>query len=154
MEIHLWLREKISSKRWEKVRFLESRGLLCLTLITVIAILPSTIHPSRKGKIVRKEAGLWIKNNSTSNPPIYTDMVQVNHYAGGQWIPLKEVGLSYDELVSRAEKKGADFLVLSEEHIERICPRFFEMQRPEDLKEVFRVSRDKETIIVYHLRKR
>jgi hypothetical protein len=133
---------------------LESRGLLCLTLITVIIILPATINPSRKGKIARKEAGLWIKNNSASNPPIYTDMVQVNHYASGRWIPLRDVGLSYDELISRAEKAGADFLVLKEEHIERICPRFFEIQRPEDLKEVFRVSRDRETIIVYHLRKR
>jgi 4-amino-4-deoxy-L-arabinose transferase-like glycosyltransferase len=154
METHLWLREKISSKRWEKARFLESRGLLCLTLITVIAILPSAIHPSRKGKIARKEAGLWIKNHSASKPPIFTDMVQVNHYAGGQWVPLRKVGLSYDELVSKAEKAGADFLVLSEEHIERICPGFFEMQRPEDLKEVFRVSRAGETIIVYHIRKR
>jgi 4-amino-4-deoxy-L-arabinose transferase-like glycosyltransferase len=154
MESHLWLREKISSKRWEKVRFLEANGLLCLALITVIAILPSTMHSSRKGKIVRKEAGLWIKHNSTSKPPIYTDLVQVNHYAGGQWIPLREVGLSYDELVSRAGKAGADFLVLSEGNIERICPGFFAMQRQEDLKEVLRVSRDKETIIVYDVRKR
>jgi len=153
-ESYVWLQQKISSKRWEKVRFLESRGLLCLTLITVIIILPSTIHPSRKGKIIRKEAGLWIKNNSASKPPVYTDMVQVNHYAGGRWIPLRELGLSYDELVSRAGKAGADFLVLSEENIERICPGFFEMQRPEDLKEVFRVTGNKETIIVYHFRKR
>jgi 4-amino-4-deoxy-L-arabinose transferase-like glycosyltransferase len=154
MESYLWLREKISSKGWEKVRFLESKGLLCLTLITVVAILPSTIHPSRKGKIARKEVGLWIKNNSSPKALIYTDMVQVNHYAGGRWIPLEEVGLSYDDLISRAKKAGAGFLVLSEEHIERICPRFFEMQRPGDLKEVFRVSRDKEIIIVYEIRKR
>jgi 4-amino-4-deoxy-L-arabinose transferase-like glycosyltransferase len=153
-ETYVWLRQKLSSKRWEKVRFLESRGLLCLTLITVIAILPSTIHPSRKGKIARKEAGLWVKNNSASKPPIYTDMVQVNHYAGGQWIPLRDVDLSYDELISRAEKTGADFLVLSEEHIERICPTFFEMRRPEDLREVFRVSGDKETIVVYRVQKK
>jgi 4-amino-4-deoxy-L-arabinose transferase-like glycosyltransferase len=154
MESYLWLREKISSKRWEKVRFLESRGLLGFTLITIIAVLPFNIHSSGEGRIARKEAGLWIKNNSTSKPPIYTDMVLVNHYAGGQWIPLREAGLSYDELVNRAEKTGADFLVLSEEHIERICPRFFEMQRPEDLKEVFRVNRAGETIIVYRIMKR
>jgi hypothetical protein len=153
MVSHLWLWEKISSKRWEKVRFLESKGLLCLTLITVLAILPSTIHPSREGKIVRKEIGLWIKNNSPSKPRIYTDLVQVNHYAGGQWIRPK-MGLSYDELISSAGKAGADFLILSEGNIELICPGFFEMQRPEDLKEVFRVSRNDETIIVYHVQKK
>ena len=154
IEVLLWLQEEISSKRWKKICFLESRGLLSLTLITVLAVLPFTIHPQGTGKIGRKEAGLWIKNNSPSQPSIYTNMVRVNYYAGGKLIFLKEEAVSYAELIRRAEKEGADFLVISDKSIEDICPDFSELRRPEDLKEVFRASGGKETVIVYRVREK
>jgi hypothetical protein len=127
-EAQLWLKEKLSVKRWEKFRFLESRGLLCLTLVAVLAVLPFTIRPKRELKIGRKEAGFWIKNNTTSKPLIYTHLGQVNYYAGGNLILLERKAISYDELIRRAEKEGADFLVISDNSIEDICPKFSNLE--------------------------
>jgi len=100
----------------------------------------------------RKEAGLWIKNNNTSSPSIFTDMVRVNYYVGGRMIFMREKGVLYGEIMERARREGADYLVISDQRIESICPGLFASRRPEDLQEVFTTDRGgKETIIVYRV---
>jgi len=152
LEVHHWLQQRAASGKWGKIHFTASKGMVLLTVMTVVIVLPMTIHPHRAGKQGRKEAGLWIKNNSTYSPSIYTDMARVNYYAGGRIILLKEEKILYSEIVERARRKGADFLVISDEKIESICPGFFKSRRSEDLEEVFRTDRGgKETIIVYRV---
>jgi 4-amino-4-deoxy-L-arabinose transferase-like glycosyltransferase len=152
LELHGWLQGRTFWGKWEGIRIRAATGMLILTAMTVAIVLPMTIHPQRAGKQGRKEAGLWIKNHSTSSPSIYTDMVRVNYYAGGRMILLGEEKISYPEIVERARREGADFLVISDKKIESICPRFFQVRRPQDLEEVFRTDRGGwETIIVYRV---
>jgi len=82
-------------------------------------------------------------------------MARVNYYAGGRIILLGEDKIPYPEIVERARKEGADFLVVSSQKIKSICPGFFEARRPDDLEEVFRTDRGGwETIIVYRVLRR
>lgn len=155
LELHHWLFKRISSETLEKIHISAAKGVVVLTAMTVVIILPVTIHPQREEKQGRKEAGLWIRSNSPSRPSIYTHMVRVNYYAGGRIIFLAEEKIRYPDLLERARSKGSDFLVISEEGIESICPEFFESRKSEDLEEVFRTDRGgKETIIVYRVLRR
>ena len=130
------------------------RGLVILTVIVLVVVLPMTVSPQRAQKRGRKEAGLWIKDNSASSPSVFTDMVRVNYYAGGRMILLGNERIPYRLMVEKARREGADYLVVSTRSIESICPGFFRLLRPGDLKEVFRTdSGGWETIIVYHVQK-
>ena len=149
LELHRWLQGRAF---WEKIRIRATMGMVLLTAMTAVIILPTTIHPQRAEKQGRKEAGLWIRNHSTSIPSIYTHMARVNYYAGGRIILLREDKTPYPEIVERASREGADFLVISSQKIESICPEFFGELRPEELEEVFRTdSGGWETIIVYRV---
>jgi 4-amino-4-deoxy-L-arabinose transferase-like glycosyltransferase len=155
LEVHQMILQRFSSGKLGKIDFRATRGMILLTVMTVVIILPVTLQAQRAKKLGRKEAGLWIKNQSTSPPSIYTDMVRVNYYAGGRMIFLREEAISYRDIVERAGRRGADFLVVRERKIESICPGFFTLLRPEDLEEVFRTgSGGRETIIVYRFQKR
>jgi 4-amino-4-deoxy-L-arabinose transferase-like glycosyltransferase len=154
-EVQRWFEEKISTQKWEKVRFITASGLIPLILVVAFTVLPITIQPQRKGKLGRKEAGLWIKNNSMPGSLVYTNMVRVNYYAEGRLIFLKEESIPYREMIERAKKGKADFLVISDKTIKVICPEFFDSLKPDDLMEVFRTDQGgKETIIVYRVKKR
>jgi hypothetical protein len=123
-------------------------------MITIIIILPFTLQSQRANKMGRKEAGLWIKDHGTSSPLIYSDLIRVKYYAGGRILLLGNRKISYGEMVEKARKEGADYLVVSTRKIESICPGFFGLLRPEDLKEVFRTdSGGWEAIIVYRIQK-
>jgi 4-amino-4-deoxy-L-arabinose transferase-like glycosyltransferase len=151
-ELSHWVLRRVSWEKWGKMTIKPERVMVILTAVIAIIVLPMTISPQRAEKRGRKEAGLWIKNNSTSRPSIFTDMVRVNHYAGGRLIFLGEEGTSYGEILERARREGADYLVMSDRKIESICPGFSAMRRPEDLQEVFRTDRGgEETIIVYRV---
>jgi 4-amino-4-deoxy-L-arabinose transferase-like glycosyltransferase len=154
LELHHWLQQRAFWGKWGKIHITATKGMVFLTVMAVVIVLPTTIHPQRAGKQGRKEAGLWIKNHSISKPLIYTDMVRVNYYAGGRMILLRQEKISYPKIVERARREGADFLVISGKRIESICPGFFKLRRTEDLEEVFRTDRGgKETVIVYRVQK-
>ena len=155
LELLHWLLQRVSSEKLAKIHITATKGMVLLTVMTVVIILPATIHPQRAEKRGRKEAGLWIKNNSASRPSVYTDMVRVNYYAGGRMIFLGEEKILYPEIVERARREGAEFLIVSNKKIESICPGFFKSRRPEDLEEVFRTDKGGwETIIVYRVLRR
>ncbi len=154
LELHHWLLQRVSSEKLGKIHYTKTKGMVFLTVVIVVIILPFTIHPQRVKKQGRKEAGLWIKNHSISKPSIYTDMTRVNYYAGGRMILLGEEKIPYPEIVERARRQGADFFVINDRRIESLCPGFFKSRRPEDFKEVFRSDRGgKETIIVYRVQR-
>jgi len=155
LELLHWLLQRVSSEKLGKIHITATKGMVLLTVMTVVIILPATIHPQRAEKRGRKEAGLWIKNNSASRPSVCTDMVRVNYYAGGRMIFLGEEKILYPEIVERARREGAEFLIVSNKKIESICPGFFKSRRPEDLEEVFRTDKGGwETIIVYRVLRR
>ncbi len=152
LELHRWLQGRTF---WAKIRVRAATGMVLLTAMTAVIILPTTIHPQRAAKQGRKEAGLWIRNNSVSNPSVYTHMVRVNYYAGGRMILLGGEEIPYHEIVERARREGADFVAVSDQRIESICPGFFGALRPEELEEVFRTDRGGwETVIVYRVLRR
>ena len=155
LELHQLLIQRVSSEKLKKIHFTKTKGMVFLTLLIVVIILPITIHPQRAEKQGRKEAGLWIKNHSMSKPSIYTDMTRVNYYAGGKMIFLEDEKILYHEIMERARSEGADFFVISDKKIECICPGFYKSRRPGDLREVFRTDRGgKETIIIYRVQRR
>jgi 4-amino-4-deoxy-L-arabinose transferase-like glycosyltransferase len=155
LEFRHWLFQRVFSGKLGRIHLTATKGIVIMTVISAIIILPMTIRPQRAAKQGRKEAGLWIRSNSASSPSVYTYMVRVNYYAGGKMVFLGEKKIRYPELVEMARSKLADYLVISEERIESICPGFFELRRPEDLEEVFRTNRGGwETIIVYRVLRR
>jgi len=154
-ELHQWLLQRVSPEKLAKIHITGTRGMAILTVMTVAIILPMSIHPQRAEKQGEKEAGLWIKNHSISSPSVYTDMVRINYYAGGTLVFLKDERILYNEIMETARGEGANFLVISEEGIESICPGFFKSRRPEDLEEVFRTNKGgRKTIIVYRVQRR
>lgn len=66
------------------------RNLWILVLISVLIMLPKTLEPIRVEGIKWKEAGLWIKNNSSGRPRVMSRNNRVAFYADGRDVLLTE----------------------------------------------------------------
>lgn len=72
-------------------------GAIIIALTSVaLATLPWTLHPQRVEKLPRRLAGEWIREQGLSHPVVATEHQILAFYAGGKWLPLKEIGNGKD----------------------------------------------------------
>ncbi|KPJ57791.1 MAG: hypothetical protein AMS15_09625 [Planctomycetes bacterium DG_23] len=79
-----------------------------VVLSVLIAMLPKIGRHQRTGKILLKEAGLWLEETGPPEPVIVGDLPRLTYYAGGKHI----ASLSYPTIVHNVRKYNADFLIL------------------------------------------
>ena len=131
--------------------FISKEKLLLILMVAVtIIILPKTLSPQRKKKLILKEAGLSLKEKGLFEPVIVGNLPRLSYYAGGRHIEADDHASAYPPLIQKARFNGADYIVM--EKTEESEP-FFEAIDPRDLKFVRRFSQKEKTLLIYELKR-
>lgn len=123
-------------------------GIIFLCLVTAL-LLPKTLKSHRNEKIIRKEAGLWLKKYDHDAPVIITDRPIIAYYANGRWFQTP-VG-DYEGLIRYARAKDARYLIITE-NITNICPDFFFKIDHNDMEKIFDLKDKDNMVIIYRLK--
>lgn len=125
------------------------KGIIFLCLIAALC-LPKTLKPHRQEKVVRKEAGIWIKEHHGGVPTILTDNLIIALYADADSFNLSDDIVSYKEIVDYAKLKGVDYLVVTESII-KYCPDFFENINHADIKKLVEFNDKRNKVVIYQV---
>jgi hypothetical protein len=118
-------------------------------LIFVLAIvLPKTLKPQRYERLSEKWVGIWIKNQSGREAPVFTTIPRVAYYAETSFVYIDLGKDSIEKIEASMVEKGADYIVLQgkkvadfPEAVESIKNKFVEIVHYE--------KKGMEEIIVY-----
>jgi hypothetical protein len=103
--------------------------ILLTLLLTVLFIQGMVIH-TRENRAIRKEAGLWMKENLPRGVNIMSRSLQEAFYSELRWARFPEG--SYEKVLGVARSKGIQYLVLDED-IEKDSPGFWGQIKEKDL---------------------
>ncbi len=117
-----WLRREHLTKRISLIAF--------LILLSGMFIQGSVKHFSPSQRLIRKEAGLWMKANLPSGGKIMSRLPQEAFYAELEWSGIPKG--SYEEILKTARSKGVQYLVIDED-IDEVSPGFLANIREADL---------------------
>ena len=136
----------------DKLSFYSTRSFIIFLCLIAALILPKTLKPHRKDKVVRKEAGLWLKEHHNDNAAmtILTDRLIVAFYADAKGMQIPKSVLTYDEIVKFAKSSGADYLAATE-NIENSTPNFFEKVINNDLKKLIELKKSRKKVVIYEI---
>ncbi len=129
---------------------IRSRGFIVLLCILSLLILPKTLKPHRTSKIVRKEAGLWLKDYDPGNKIVLTDKLVVALYADASGIELPINIIGYDKILKFAWAFNADYVVFTDS-IENTNPGFFSAVIKSDLKKLTELNNNDRKVVVYEV---
>ena len=129
---------------------IKSRGFIILLCVVALFMLPKTLKPHRTSKIVRKEAGLWLKEYDPGQKIILTDKLVVALYADASGIELPVNIVEYDKILKFARAFNADYAVFADT-IESSCPGFFSAVIDSELKKLIELNSNGRKIVVYEV---
>ncbi len=96
---------------------LARRAALIMMIVTVGLVTPKALKQQGVDKIPFKEAGAWIKANSTSiSPTVMCNEPRVAYYANGKQIAIPP--LPYRQFVLFVKEHGVDYIVFREREID------------------------------------
>jgi hypothetical protein len=140
--------EKMKGAHAEKVIFL-------FVVLVILSQLPQNLKPERGHRVLQKEVGLWLKQNTPPDAIIMSNSPQEAFYADRDFMLLpqgistpRNIGKSYDEIIRYAKTIGVRYILVNKNTPET-NPGFIESIRPADLKEIFR--RTDEGSIIYEV---
>lgn len=116
-----WFKKEGSEK---KVSFILFFALLCGLFIQGI------VRYSPDGRLIRKEAGLWMKENLPRGTKIMSRLPQEAFYSELGWAEIR--GKNYEEVLKTARSIGVQYLVI-DENIEELSSGFLEKIKDKDL---------------------
>ena len=137
--------------------------IICLCIIAAL-VLPKSLKSHRKSKIIRKEAGLWLKYHHHGDMTILTDRLIISFYADANGIELPQMIvnyertqlaknlISYNKIVEFARSVKADYIVATGS-IEDISPGFFSKVVNNDLKKLIEFDREDKKVVIYEVEK-
>jgi hypothetical protein len=102
---------------------------LLIFLLAGLFIQGRIIH-AREHRIIRKEAGLWMRDHLPRGMKIMSRLPQEAFYAELPWIILPKE--SYEEVLRAARFNGVQYLII-DENLEQDSPGFLEKMKEEDL---------------------
>ena len=145
-------------------RFLKRRSVsepakwITLFIILMVLIqLPFELRAVRKDREEQRTAGQWLKQNAPLEAIIMSNSPQEAFYAGRDFVVLppampfrKGGGPSYQEVMSFAREKGAQYLLVNQE-TPSYNRNFFESIPTSELQAVYRWEDQKKFTIIYKL---
>lgn len=136
----------------DSLSFYSTKSFIIFLCLIAALILPKTLKHHRKDKVVRKNAGLWLKEYHTNNSTmtILTDRLIVAFYADAKGIQIPNNFLTYDDIVKFAKSSGVDYLVATE-NIENSSPNFFENAKSRDLKKLIEFEKRSKKVVIYEI---
>ncbi|MGR3319098.1 MAG: ArnT family glycosyltransferase [Candidatus Anammoxibacter sp.] len=154
----------ISQPATRNSTIVSSKSFIIFLCLIAALILPKTLKTHRKDKVIRKEAGLWLRDHHHGNMTILTDRLIISLYANANGIELPKMILNYErdrlvknrldyrEIVEFARSVKADYIVATES-MEEISPGFFTNVSNNDLEKLIEFDRKNKRIVVYEVKK-
>ncbi|MGR3218531.1 MAG: ArnT family glycosyltransferase [Candidatus Anammoxibacter sp.] len=142
---------------------ISSKSFIIFLCLIAAMILPKTLKTHRKNKVIRKEAGIWLKDHHHGNMTILTDRLIISLYANANGVAIPKMILNYErdrlvknridykEIVEFAGSVKADYLVATES-MEEISPGFFSKVSNRDLKKLIEFDRGNKKIVIYEVK--
>ena len=117
-------------RRWRGGIPLKKFSVLLLIFLLAGLFIQGRIIHAREHRMIRKEAGLWMRDHLPREMKIMSRLPQEAFYAELPWIILPKE--SYEEVLRAARFNGVQYLII-DENLEQDSPGFLEKMKEEDL---------------------
>jgi DNA-binding transcriptional MocR family regulator len=94
-------------------------------------MLPKALEPLRGDRALRRQIGLWLRENGVKHPIIITREPRIAFYAQGKAIPLEDY--SYPRIIQLARETGANYLIINTKDLGTGLTEFLQAINPEEL---------------------
>jgi 4-amino-4-deoxy-L-arabinose transferase-like glycosyltransferase len=115
----------------------------CLGLVAALT-LPKTLSHHREERLATRRAAEWLAEQADLAGPVAADKSRTAWYAGSTFVRLPRAGAK--ATAAQLYKRGARFLIVDEEQLERLGT-----ENPDRLRELRRVEEAGRTAFVYQL---
>ncbi len=153
---YYWLNSKFKSstdfiKNEKRADILTSRNGIIILCVLCALLLPKTLKSHREEKVVRKTAGMWLKDHHKGTTPlILTDKRIIAYYADADSIKLPFDFSSYTDILNYSHAVKADYLAVSDS-IKKQCVTFFENVNSNDLQKLNEFRDRKRSVTIYKI---
>jgi hypothetical protein len=117
-------------RRWGKGVPLKKFSIYLLILVLAGLFVQGRVIHSREIRIIRKEAGLWMRDHLPRGMKVMSRLPQEAFYAELPWIRIPDE--SYGKILMDARSHGVKYLVIDDD-IDENSPGFWENLKEEDL---------------------
>ncbi len=117
-------------RRWGNGIPLKKFSIILLILILAGLFIQGRAIHSREIRVIRKEAGLWMRDHLPRGVKIMSRLPQEAFYAELPWIRLPEE--NYEKILMVARSHGVEYLVV-DDNIDQDSPGFWKNLKEEDL---------------------
>ena len=116
--------------RFNKETFRKRFPAILLTVILIVLFIQGRVIHTRELRVIRKEAGLWMKDHLPRGVKMMSRLPQEAFYAELPWIRIPEK--EYEKILKDARSKGVQYLII-DGNIEEDSPGFWGKIKEEDL---------------------
>jgi hypothetical protein len=143
LEVLVWI------NRWfEKESLRKKLSVILLLLLLGGLFVQGRVVHSRENRMIRREAGLWMKKNLPRGFEVMSRLPQEAFYAELPWIEIPNK--SYEEILRVARSSGVKCLVIDED-IEKGSPDFLRKIKVKDLILLKELRRRNQKIAIYEI---
>jgi len=102
-----------------------------LVILAMVIMLPKSLASLRGNQDLRKEIGLWLRENGIKHPIIISRDPRFAFYARGKTISLKDY--NYSAIIQLARKTGAHYLIVDTRDLGPGLTAFLQAMHPDEL---------------------
>ncbi len=135
-------------RRWGGSVSLKKFSIFLLIFLLAGLFIQGRVTHSREIRIIRKEAGLWMKDHLPRGVKIMSRLPQEAFYAELAWMRIPEE--SYEKILRVARSNGAKYLII-DDHIEKDSPGFWRNLKGEDLVLLKDLKREDQRMVVFEI---
>jgi Dolichyl-phosphate-mannose-protein mannosyltransferase len=143
LELTKWLH-----RRWGGSVSLKKFSIFLLIFLLAGLFIQGRVTRSREIRIIRKEAGLWMKDHLPRGVKIMSRLPQEAFYGELAWMRIR--GESYESILRAARSNGAKYLII-DDHIEKDSPGFWRNLKGEDLVLLKDLKREGQRMAVFEI---
>ncbi len=135
-------------RRWGKAVTVKKFFIFFLVFLLAVLFIQGRMIHSREIRVIRKEAGLWMRDHLPRGANIMSRLPQEAFYAGLPWTTIPEE--NYETILRVARSRAVKFLVVDED-IDKYSPDFWKNLKGEDLILLKDLKRGRQRMAVFEV---
>jgi hypothetical protein len=135
-------------RRWGRGVPLKKFSIFLLVLLLAGLFIQGRVIHSREVRVIRKEAGLWMKDHFPRDVKIMSRLPHEAFYAELAWMRIPEE--HYERILQIARSNGVKYLIIDED-IDKSSPGFWENLKREDLILLKDLKREDQKMAVFEV---
>lgn len=108
-----------------------NRWAALLVILAMVIMLPKSLESLRESQELRKEIGLWLRENGVKDPIIISREPRFAFYARGKTVALKDY--NYPGIMELGRKKRAHYLIINTKDLGAGLTHFLYAINPDEL---------------------